>query len=98
MAPSGGFFDKFFGSLVKDGLPILKSVLILLAKDISIPLELFTEKKQIDGRSYKNILKSGSGTTKFVNPIDELDVAIRIFKSLSDSNVLIAGVTKTVEK
>ena len=90
MAPSGGFFDKFFGSLVKDGLPILKYVLILLAKDDSIPLELFTEKK--------NILKSGSGTTKSVNPIDELDFAMRIFKSLSDSNVLIAGVTKTVEK
>ena len=46
MAPSGEFFDKFFGSLVKDGLPILKNVLILLATDVSIPLELLIEKNK----------------------------------------------------
>ena len=38
MVPSGGFFGRHFGLLLKTGLPLMKNVIKALAKSVLIPL------------------------------------------------------------
>ena len=40
MVQLGGFIGRLLGPLIKTGLPLMKNVLKLLAKSISIPLGL----------------------------------------------------------
>ena len=40
MIPSGGFLGKLLGPLLKTGLPLIKNVIIALAKNVLIPIGL----------------------------------------------------------
>ena len=57
---SGGFLGKLSGPLLKTGLPLIKSVIKLLAKSVLIPLGLTAAASAADAGIHKKTLGSGS--------------------------------------
>ena len=55
MIQSGGFLGKLLGSLLKTGLPLMKSLITPLAKSVLIPLRLTAAASAADAGMYKNI-------------------------------------------
>ena len=53
MIQSGGFLSKLLGPLIKTGLPLIKSVIKPLAKNVLIPLGLTTVASAADARIHK---------------------------------------------
>ena len=90
MIQSGGFLGnllgKFAGPLMKVAMPLAKNVLAPLGISAAMA---------IDGSIKKKML--GSGTTTLTISNDEMDDILKIVKSLEDSNVLLKGVTETIE-
>ena len=64
MIQSGGFIGRFFGPLLKTGLPLIKNVIKQLAKTVLMPLGLIAAASAADAVTHKNIL--GSGTTTLI--------------------------------
>ena len=93
---SGGFLGKLLGSLLKTGLPLMKSVISPLAKSVLIPLGLTTAASAADAGIHKKILGSGNNTTLII-PNKDMDDLIEIVKSLEDSGLLLKGVTESVQ-
>ena len=60
MVQSGGFLGRWFGPLLKTGLPLIKNVIKLLAKTVLIPLGLTTAASAADAGLHKKILGSGN--------------------------------------
>ena len=54
MIQSGGFLGKLFRPLLKTGLPLIKSVIKLLAKSVLIPLGLTAAASAADGIRFNN--------------------------------------------
>ena len=86
---SGGFLCKILGPLLKTGLPLLKSVI----KPLGL-LGLTAASSAIDAKVQKKIY--GSGTTTLVISSEEMNDIMKIVQTLEDSNILLKGVTKTV--
>ena len=92
---SGGFLSKLFGPLLKTGLPLIKNVIKPLAKCVLIPLGLTAAASAADAGIHEKIL--GSGTTALIILNEEMNDIMKIVKALKDSNILLKGVTKTIE-
>ena len=96
MIQSGGFLGKLLGPLLKAGLPLMQSVITPLAKSVLIPLGLTAVASAADAGIHKTILGSGSNTTLIISNKD-MDDLIKIVKSLEDSDLLLKGVTESVQ-
>ena len=92
---SGGFLGRLLGPLLKTGLPLIKNVIEPLAKSVLIPLGLTAAASAADAEIHEKIL--GSGNTTLINSIEEMNVIIKNVQALEDSNILLKGVTKTIE-
>ena len=92
---SGGFVSKLLGPLLKTGLPLIKNVIKPLAKSVLISLGLTATASAAHAGIHKKILASGNTTLIISN--EEMNDFIKIVQALEDSNVLLKGVTKTIE-
>ena len=91
---SGGFLSKLLGPLLKTGLPLIKNVIKPFAKSVLIPLGLTAAASAADAGIHTKI--SGLGNTTLIISSKEMNI-INIVQALEDSNVLLKGVTKTIE-
>ena len=74
MIQSGGFLGRVLGSLLKTGLPLMKSVIKLLAKIFLTPLGLTIAASAADAGIHKKILGSGNNNnTTLIISNDEMD-------------------------
>ena len=92
---SGGFLSKLLGPLLKTGLLLIKNVIKLLAKSVLIPLGLTVAASAADAGIHKKIL--GSVNTTLIISNEEMNDIIKIVQALEDLNILLKGVTKTIE-
>ena len=99
MIQSGGFLGKLLGPLLKTGLPLMKNVIKPLAKSVLIPLGLTAAVSATDAGIHKKILGSGSDNNNTILIIsnDEMNDILKIVKSLEDSDVLLKGVSETIQ-
>ena len=95
MIQLGGFLGRLLGPLLKTGLPLIKNVIKPLAKSVLILLGLNAAASAADTWIHKRIL--GSGNTTLIISNDEIEDIIKIVKSLEDSDLLLEGVTETVQ-
>ena len=91
MIQSGEFLGNLLGKLAG---PLMK-VAMPLAKNVLPPLGLSAAMSAIDGSIKKKML--GSGATTLIISNDEMDYILKIVKSLEDSNVLLKGVSETIQ-
>ena len=70
-------------------------VAVSLAKNILAPLEITAAAYAIDSGIQKKI--HGSGTTTLIISNEEMNDIMKIVQALEDSNILLKGVTKTIE-
>ena len=69
-----------------------------LAKIVLVPLRITAAASAIDAQEFqKKKKKHGSGRTTLIISNEEMNDVIKIFQSLEDSNILLKGVTKTIE-
>ena len=87
---SGGFLGKLFSKLAG---PLMK-VAMPLAKNVLAPLGLTVAMSAIDGSIQKKI--HGSGIKLIIEAEDMQDI-IKIIKELENSDILLKGVSKTIE-
>ena len=92
---SGGYLVRLLGPLLKTGLPLMKNVIKPLPKSVLIPLRLTAAASAVDAEMHKNILGSGTTTLKVSN--DEMEDIIKIVKPLEDSDLLLKGVSETIQ-
>ena len=92
---SGGFLSKLLGPLLKTGLLLIKNVIKPLVKSVLIPSGLTAAASAVDAVIHKNIL--GSGNTTLIISNEEMNDIMEIVPALEDSNILLKGVTKTIE-
>ena len=95
MIESGEFLSRLLGLLIKAGLPLIKNIIKPLAKSVLIPLGLAAAASAADAGIHKKIL--GSGTTTLIISNEEMNDIMKIVQALEDSNILLKGVTKTVQ-
>ena len=81
--------------MLKTELPLIKNVIKPLAKSVLIPLGLTAAASTADAGIHKKIL--GSGNTTLIISNEEMNDIIKIVQALEDSNILLKGVTKTIE-
>ena len=79
---SGGFLGQILGTLLKTGLPLLKSVI----KPLGL-LGLTATSSAIDVRVQKKIY--GSGKTTLIISNEEMDGIMKIVQALEGSNILL---------
>ena len=92
---SGGFLSKLLGPLLKTGLPLIKNVIKPLTKSVLIHLGLTAAASTADAGIHKKIL--GIGTTTLIISNEEMNDIVKNVQALEDSNILLKGVTKTIE-
>ena len=105
MIQSGGFLGRILSPLLKTGLPLIKSVIKLLAKSVLISLGLTAALSATDVGIHKKILGSGKRPLDFALPNnttliisnDKMKDLIEIVKSLEDSGLLLKGVSKRIQ-
>ena len=73
----------------------MKNVTKPLAKSVLIPLGLIAAASAADAEIDKNIL--GSGNTTLIVSNNEMENISKIVKSLEDSDLLLKGVTETIQ-
>ena len=95
MIQSGEFLGRLLGPLLKTGLPLIKNVIKPLAKSVLIPLGLTAAASAAGAGIHKKLL--GSGNTTLIISNDEMEDIIEIVKSLEDTDLLLKGVTETVQ-
>ena len=99
MIQTGGFLSRLLGRLLKTGLPLIKNVIKPLAKSLLIPLGLTAAASAADAGINKKILGSGhNNTATLIISNNEIEDIIKLVKSLEDSDLLLDGVTETVQK
>ena len=97
MIQSGDLLGRLLGPLLKTGLPLMKSIIKHLAKSVLIPLGLTAAASAADAGIHKKILGSGHNNTTQIISNDEMDDILKIVKSLEDSEVLLKGVSETIQ-
>ena len=90
LTQSGGFLSKLLSKLAG---PLMK-VAMPLAKTVLAPLGLTAAMSAIDGSIQKKI--HGSGVKLIIEEEDMQDI-IKIIKELGNSDILLKGVSKTIE-
>ena len=89
---SGGFLgsllSKLAGPLMKVAVPLTKNILALLG--------ITAAASAIDAGIKKKKKIHGSGTTTLIISNEEMNI-MKIVQALEDSNILLKGVTKTIE-
>ena len=90
-----GRLFNFIVQLVKVGLPLMKNVLMLLAKSVLIPLGFMAAVSITVAAIQKKIY--GSGMTTIVISSKEMKEIMKIVKSLEESALLIKGVRETIK-
>ena len=88
-------FGRLLGPLLKTGLLLMKNVTKQLVKSVLKLLELTAVASTTDARINKKILEAG--TTKLIISNEEMEDVIKILKSLEDSNLLLKGVSETLQ-
>ena len=88
---SGGFLGSLLRKLAG---PLMKAA-IPLAKNVLAPLGITAAASAIDIGIQKKI--HGSGTTTLIISNEEMYDIMEIVQALEDSNILLKGVTKTIE-
>ena len=83
MIQSGGFLGRLLGPLLKAGLPLIKNVIVPLAKSVLIHLGLTASASEVDAGIHKKIL--GSGNTALIISNEDMEDLVKIVKSLEDS-------------
>ena len=83
----GLLLSKITGPLIKAAIPLVKNVLA--------PLEITVAASAIDAGLQKI---HGSGTTTLIISNGEMNAIMKIVQALADFNILLKGVTKTIEK
>ena len=91
---SGGFLGSLLSKLAG---PLMK-VAIPLAKNILAPLGITAAASAIDAGIQKKKKIRGSGTATLIIFNEEMNDIMKIVQALEDSNILLKGVTKTIEK
>ena len=76
------------------GLPLMKNIIICLAKSVLIPLGL-TAAATTDVAIRKKIF--GWGMTALIISNEEMENIMKVVKSLEESDLLIEGISKTIE-
>ena len=96
---SGGFLGRPLGPLLRNGLPLIKIVIKLLARSVLVPLGLTAAASAADAGIHKKILGSGrnKNNTTLIISNDEMDDILKIVKSLEGSGVLLKGVSETIQ-
>ena len=98
MIQSEGFLGRLLGPLLKTGLPLMKSVIKSLAKNVLIPLGLIAAASAADAGIHKKFLGSGNNNnTTLIISNDEMDDILKIVKSFENSGVLLKGVSETIQ-
>ena len=97
MIKSGRFLGRLLGPLLKTGLPLIRNVVIPLAKSVLIRLGLTVAASAADAEIHKKILGSGHNNNITIITNEEINDIIKIVKSLEDSGLLLKGVTETVQ-
>ena len=95
MIQSEGFLVILLGPLLKKGLKNMKNVIETLGKSLLIPLGLTAAASTADAGVHKKIFESGN--TTLITSNNKLEDIIKIVKSLEDSDLLLRGVTETVQ-
>ena len=80
MIQSAGFLGRLLGPLLKAGLPLMKSVIKPLAKNVLIPLGLTTAASAADAGIHKKISGSGHNNTTLIISNNEMDDILKIVK------------------
>ena len=94
----GGFLSRLLGPSLKTGLSLMKTVIKPLAKSVLIALGSTAAQSAADPGIHKKILGSGhNNTTTLIISNNEIEDIIKIVQALEDSNILLKGVTKTVQ-
>ena len=87
-----------FGSISKSRITANKNVIKPLAKSVLIPLGPTAAASAADAGIHKKILGSGpNNTTTLIIKNDEMNDTIKIVKSLKDSDLLLKGVSETIQ-
>ena len=73
----------------------MKNIIKPLAESVLIPLGLTTVASAADAGIHKIIL--GSGTTTLIISNDEMEGIMKIVRSLTDSSLLLKGVSETIQ-
>ena len=98
---SGGFLGRFLSPLLRIGLPLMKSVIKLLAKIVLVPLGLTAvaaAAAAVDARIHIRILGSGhNNNTILIIWNDQMGDILKIVKFLNYSGVLLKGVSETIQ-
>ena len=73
---SGGFLGRLLGPLLRTGLPLMKSVIKLLAESVFLPLRLTAAASTADAGIHKKILRSGynNNTTLIISNDEMYDI------------------------
>ena len=95
MIQSEGFLVRLLGPLLKEGLKNMKNVIETLGKSVLIPLGLTAAASAADAGVHNKIFESGN--TTLITSNNKLGDIIKIVKSLEDSDLLLRGVTETVQ-
>ena len=82
---SGGFLGRILGTLLKTGFSLTKNVLKPLAKNVLIQLELTLAASATDAPIHKKMF--GSSVTTLIISNEEMNVIMKIVKSLEESGV-----------
>ena len=88
---SGGFLGALLSKIVES----LMKVAVSLAKNILAPLGITVAVSAINAGNQKKM--HGSRTTTLIILNEEMNDIMKIVQSLEDSNILLKGVTKTIE-
>ena len=79
MIQSGGFLGKLLGPLLRTGLPLIKSVIKPLAKNVLVPSGLTAAASAADAGIHKKVLGSGhNNNTILIMSNDEMDDILKI--------------------
>ena len=80
---------------MSDGLPLIRNVLIALAKSLLLPLALPAGSLATDPSIQKNFL--GLETAALIISNEEMEDIMRIVKSLEKSGLLMEGISETIK-
>ena len=96
MVNLGESLGKLLGPLLKTiTLPLIRNVLKLFAKSVSVPLGLTAAATATDAAIEKEFFELGMTALTFSN--DDLNNIKKVIKSLEDSALLKKGVTETIK-
>ena len=90
------FLEMLLGPLLKSGLPLIRNVFKTLAKSVLVPLGLTAAVSVVDAAIQKKSVRTGITISIISNK--EMDVVMKLVKSLKDTGLLTKGVSKTSKK